>query len=49
LFPEIDKTIDFTTYDWESAWARPLDDVRRELGLPVEGFMPDGVVPGLDW
>jgi ubiquinone biosynthesis protein Coq4 len=27
--------------NWDEHWGRPLDEVRRELGLPTEGVSPD--------
>ncbi|MFQ5625229.1 MAG: Coq4 family protein [Methyloligellaceae bacterium] len=39
-FPAINRSASYLDLDYETIWKLPLRDVRRELGLPEEGFTP---------
>jgi len=44
-FGPIDRSANYADLDMESLWSRPIATVRKELGLPEEGFMPGGMLP----
>jgi hypothetical protein len=45
LLPSIDRSRSYTETDFENIWSRPIQEVRRELKLPPEGYMPGDVLP----
>lgn len=40
-FPAIEKSGNYAELDYTELWRRPLVEVRRMLGLPEEGLMPE--------
>jgi ubiquinone biosynthesis protein Coq4 len=44
-FPSIDRSRSYTETDFDNIWSRPIQEFRRELKLPPEGYMPGDILP----
>lgn len=40
-FPVIDRSVSYAELDYERLWDKPVSEVRKDLGLPEAGLMPD--------